>query len=138
MIPWSSERLLDTDTLSEYYRGRNAKVRGAGDHYFALHGRFTFSAATRYEVLRGLYHLGAAKRVGEFKLACGRDRVVPLDDAVIDTAAEVWALGRRTGKPTGDDDMLIAGTALVERLPLVTGNVSHFDWIPGLVVETWH
>ena len=43
----------------------------------------------------------------------------------------------RTGKKIGDMDMFIAATALEEDLIVVTGNVDHFNRIPGLKIENW-
>ena len=34
-------------------------------------------------------------------------------------------------------DLFIAATALTEGLILVTGNVDHFNRIPGLKIENW-
>lgn len=46
--------LLDTDTLSEIMRGRDANiVQKAGD-YLKAQGQFRISIITRYEILRGL------------------------------------------------------------------------------------
>ncbi len=47
-----------------------------------------------------------------------------------------WILERQ-GQKIGDMDMLIAATALEERLVLVTGNTNHFGRIPGLRIENW-
>jgi len=41
------------------------------------------------------------------------------------------------GSPIGSLDTLVASTALVHRQILLTRNKSHFEKVPGLVVETW-
>ena len=43
----------------------------------------------------------------------------------------------KSGKKIGDMDMFIAATALEEDLIVVTGNVDHFNRIPGLKIENW-
>ena len=43
----------------------------------------------------------------------------------------------KNGKRIGDMDMFIAATALEEDLIVVTGNVDHFNRIPGLKIENW-
>lgn len=43
----------------------------------------------------------------------------------------------KSGKKIGDMDMFIAATALEEDLIVVTGNVEHFNRIPGLKIENW-
>ena len=47
-----------------------------------------------------------------------------------------WQLEKQ-GRKIGDMDMFIAATALEEDLIVVTGNVDHFNRIPGLKVENW-
>jgi tRNA(fMet)-specific endonuclease VapC len=47
-----------------------------------------------------------------------------------------WMLESK-GKSIGDMDLFIAATALEEDLILVTGNVRHFERIPGLKIENW-
>ena len=50
--------------------------------------------------------------------------------------AEVWAVLRallkRSGLTTGDNDLLIAATALVHDMIVVTRNLKHFSRVPGL------
>ena len=41
------------------------------------------------------------------------------------------------GEPIGEPDMRIASIALSRDLTLVTGNVRHFERVPGLRVENW-
>jgi len=53
--------LLDTDTLSEIMKGRDAHVRAHARRYVATFGHFTFSIITRYEILRGLKARGAIR-----------------------------------------------------------------------------
>jgi tRNA(fMet)-specific endonuclease VapC len=43
----------------------------------------------------------------------------------------------RKGRPRFEPDLQIAATALRHRLTVVTGNVRHFEGIPGLKVESW-
>jgi predicted nucleic acid-binding protein len=43
----------------------------------------------------------------------------------------------RHGAPLGDADLRIAAIALARSLIVVTGDVRHFQWVPGLVVENW-
>lgn len=50
--------------------------------------------------------------------------------------AEVWAVLRallkRSGLTTGDNDLLIAATALVHDMIVVTRNAKHYARVPGL------
>lgn len=47
-----------------------------------------------------------------------------------------WELEKR-GLRIGDMDMFIAATALEESAILVSGNIKHFERIPGLEIENW-
>lgn len=60
----------------------------------------------------------------------GRCRLIPLSDSI---AARYSDLRRR--RPLLDKgDALIAATALVKRLPLMTRNTRHFQMVPGLTL----
>ena len=50
---------------------------------------------------------------------------------------EIRCMLEKKGKKIGDMDMFIAATALEEDLVVVTGNVDHFNRIPGLKIENW-
>ena len=43
----------------------------------------------------------------------------------------------RRGTPLGDADLRIAAIALARGLTVVTGNIRHFQRVPGLQVENW-
>jgi predicted nucleic acid-binding protein len=36
-----------------------------------------------------------------------------------------------------DADLIIAATAIEHGRTLVTGNTSHFQWVPGLQIDNW-
>lgn len=60
--------------------------------------------------------------------------VVPLKPEIGDSAVALMAQFALSRRP-GVDDMLIAATALSRKETVATGNVKHFDFIPGLVVQ---
>jgi tRNA(fMet)-specific endonuclease VapC len=63
--------------------------------------------------------------------------VLPITDEVVVTAADLYADLRRRGEPTGDADLLVAATALLHGLVLVTRNTAHFSPITGLALDDW-
>jgi tRNA(fMet)-specific endonuclease VapC len=130
--------LLDTDTLSEIMKARNLHVVARAEAYLSEYGGFTFSIITRYEVLRGLRAKAALRQVAAFDQQCALSTVLPLTDAVVQKAAEVYGELYQRGELLADADILIAATALVNGLPLVTGNARHFRRVSGLLVDTWH
>ena len=129
--------LLDTDTLSEVIKDRDLRVRQAARQYLETHDSFTFSIITRYEVLRGLKAKRATRQVAAFEHWCQTSIVLPLTDDVVVRAADLYADLYRSGHLISDADILIAATALVHGLTLITGNVAHFQHISGLPLASW-
>ena len=108
----------------------------AGD-YLRIHGQFTFSIITRYEILRGLKAKRATTQVVAFDRFCTANRILALSDAIILQAAEIYADLYRRGELIGDADILIAASAIVHGFVVSTNNESHFGRIRGLRVENW-
>jgi predicted nucleic acid-binding protein len=129
--------LLDTDILSELLKQKNASVLQKATAYLAQYQRFSISAITRYEVLRGLKDKNATRQLKSFETFCQNVEVVAITDGILDRASDLWAEGRRKGRPHRDPDLIIAATALLHRRALVTGNTPHFNWIQGLDLEDW-
>ena len=63
--------------------------------------------------------------------------VLPSDVAAAHRYGEVRAELERRGMPLGEADLRIGAIALSRGLTVVTGNVRHFQRIPGLWVENW-
>jgi tRNA(fMet)-specific endonuclease VapC len=105
--------------------------------YIMLYGGYTILLMSRYEILRGLKAKKAFKKVEEFEKSCLTFNILPITDAVIVKAADVYADLKNAGQLIGDGDIFIASTALVHNLVLVTNNVRHFSRIPGLMIDNW-
>jgi tRNA(fMet)-specific endonuclease VapC len=128
--------LLDTDILLSIMQ-QNPSVLSKAKVYIEEHGRFTFSVITRYEISRGLKAIGASKRAGAFDRFCSGSELLPLDEGIAARAADVYAELKVKGELIGDADILIAASALVNGLVIVTNNEAHFRRIRGLSVENW-
>jgi len=118
--------LLDTNIISALMRRHpvvTAKTRGYLDRY----KRLTFSIISYYEILRGLEVKNAAVQTQRFELAGLNSEILPLDEAVIKRAIKIYADLYRRGQLIEDADILIAATALVHDLPLVTNNYKHLS-----------
>lgn len=72
-----------------------------------------------------------------FENQCAKRLVLPLTDPIIVRASEIYADLYKQGELVSDADILVAATALTHDLQLVTGNVSHFQRIPGLPLLNW-
>lgn len=130
--------LLDTDTLSAIMRRRQVSVLDRARGYLSQFGTFTFSLITRYEILRGLKAKQADKQLKAFNLECRASEILPISDDVVVQAANLYASLRSQGKLISDADLLIASTAMIHGLVLVTNNTDHFSRIPGLELDSWH
>ena len=133
----TDSRLLDTTTLSEVIKGRDLSLLRCAREYLLIHGRFQFSIITKYEILRGLQAKDAVRQIERFEEQCRLSLVLPLSDEIVVRAAKIYGSLHKRGTLIEDADILIAATALVHGLGLVTENPSHFGRIPDLTVESW-
>jgi tRNA(fMet)-specific endonuclease VapC len=62
---------------------------------------------------------------------------MPFDQVAARQYGRIRADLERSGRPIGDADTRIAAIALAHQLTVVTGNVRHFQAVPGLQVENW-
>jgi predicted nucleic acid-binding protein len=131
------EALIDTDILSEILKGKDRQVADRARVYLQAKGRFTLSAITFYEILRGFRAAQAVRQLSSFVALAAGSELLPVSLTVLDRAASLWASAHAGGHPRDDADLIIAATALEAGRRLVTGNVAHFRWIPGLTVEDW-
>jgi tRNA(fMet)-specific endonuclease VapC len=129
--------LLDTDTLSEIMRGRDSNIVQKAREYLITRGQFRISIITRYEILRGLKAKQASRQITLFEERCKKSILYPLIDDIIVKASDIYAYLYNQGLLISDADILIASTALVNNLTLITGNLEHFNRIPGLVSQSW-
>ena len=123
--------LLDTDTLSELSRGKNAKVIARADAYLKKHEKLTISAVSVFERLRGYREAISLGKpfegyLRQFEMMAAACRVLPVDSFVADRAARIWA-GLSARRPQVLADILIAATASTAGLPLVTRNRRDFE-----------
>jgi len=63
--------------------------------------------------------------------------ILPFDGAAAVEYAEIRSALEGAGRRLDDPDLRIAAICLTHDLTLVTGNVRHFERIPGLRLENW-
>jgi len=129
--------LLDTDTLSDFIKGRNHHIVMIGSLYLQQYGHFAFSVVILYEILRGLKAKRASVQMTTFLRLCQRSRVLPITIRIAERAADIYVDLQQKGQLIPDADIFIAATALEHGLVLVTNNLSHFQRISSLSVISW-
>lgn len=128
--------LVDTDILSEFFRGTPKVVENA-EKYLQAYDAINFSIITYYEILNGLLYKDARRQLQRFINFANLNKVLPLTISAAKRAAEIYADLKRKGQPIGHTNCLIAGIALTNGLQLVTNNTEHFTKINGLDLVNW-
>ncbi|MBM2831892.1 MAG: virulence-associated protein VapC-like protein [Dehalococcoidia bacterium] len=131
--------LLDTDILSNLLRRAPSTTLIAKLALVPAEEQFT-SSITLGELVYGAYRLRA--RTGALleqveKTLLANLPVLPFDAAAARRYGELRAELERQGIVLGDGDLRIGAIALARGLTVVTGNIHHFQRIPGLTVENW-
>jgi tRNA(fMet)-specific endonuclease VapC len=129
--------LVDTGFLSEILKQHDKHVVSAATSYLAEWQHSTFSALTRYEILRGLRARSAVRQEVAFDSLSGLSLILPVTEPIAVRAASIYADLKSRGELVSDADILIAATAMEHGLAVATGNVSHFERIAGLPVVNW-
>jgi len=133
--------ILDTDILSEYFKGHNASVASRAASYAKDHGVFTFTSVTVYEIVYGLELKGASSQLKKVLAWLKQnEEITPLDADYL-AAATIKATARKQGNVVELPDCLIAAVAVRLNRPLVTGNTDDFVTIQktgiNLSIENW-
>ena len=126
--------LLDTDMFSEVMRGRNQAVRAKADAYLDILGHLTLSVITVSEVIDGFRRQQRDDRIAEFmaEIDAGKHEILALDLMTAVTAGRIFGDLHRIGQPIGNADPFIAACAITLELPLITGNVAHYERVQAL------
>ncbi len=126
--------LLDTDTSSAYMKGRPEVVNRVIQHG----GRLSVSTVTVGELFTWALRARASPRRLPDLLAFFR--IVDILDVDRDVArkfGEIRAGLLDSGRRAPEMDLLIAATALVHGLMVVTHNTQDYAQVPGLVLADW-
>ena len=105
--------------------------------YSQQYGRVNLSIITYYEILSGLKHRDANKKLEVFLDFVAQNTVLSLTEEAATIASEHYATLCKQGQPLEDIVLLIAGIALSNNLVLVTHNTKHFERIEGLEIADW-
>jgi tRNA(fMet)-specific endonuclease VapC len=127
-----NKALLDTDILSDPFKGINVNVGRNASAYRQAFGYLTLSAITVMEIVSGLQRVQSPSRIQKFMNNISGEEVLPFDKVTGKLAGEIAGDLERIGQPIGTADPMIASIALQHGLELVTGNTAHFQRIRQL------
>ena len=131
--------LLDTDIISNLTRRTPSTALIAKMSSVPPEDQFT-SSITLGELLYGAYRVPAYTSLFMDRIESvliPNLPILPFDAAAARRYGAVRAELERRGTPLGEADLRIGSIALSRGLTVVTGNVRHFQRIPGLPVENW-
>ncbi|MBM3948835.1 MAG: type II toxin-antitoxin system VapC family toxin [SAR202 cluster bacterium] len=131
--------LLDTDILSNLYKKAPSISLIRKLAAVPAEQQFT-SSITLGEMLYGAHKEGPrGTRLLEWTQSTLLPNlaVLPFDLDAARHYGRIRAELEKRGRPLGDADLRIASIALSRGLIVVTGNVRHFEQVPGLAVENW-
>ena len=127
--------LFDTDAISELLRRRPLPAFVEWLEHVDRADQFT-SAVVIGELFEGAFLSGEARHLENVEReVIPRLAVLPYGVKTARLFGELAAYLRAEGRTLADADVQIAATALQHGLTLVTGNLSHFERIPGLEIE---
>jgi predicted nucleic acid-binding protein len=122
---------LDTSVLIDFYR-RKDKSKSL---FFKLTEKYMFfavSAVTEYELC-----IGNSQEQNIFwNDFFSRIIVFPFDTKAVKYAVEIYKQLKQQNNLIDIPDIMIAGTALQNNIPLATLNRKHFERINGLIIIT--
>ena len=120
--------LADTNIVSELTRKRpDPGALAWREMVDTMYGQIIVSAVTVDEVMYGLARTQDAGLQAWFDGFIGRNKVLPVTQTIACRAGEMRAMFSMRGQVRSQADMLIAATAQVHALTLVTRNVRDFD-----------
>ncbi len=128
--------LLDTNIVSFAIKN-NRQITEKVEEIKAQKKMSFISCITYFEIRRGFLAVDSPKQRERFEYFCRDYQIILLDDlAILEKASEIHANLRLRGLPIQTEDILIAATAIVKGLILVS-NDSDLARVEGLSLENW-
>jgi len=127
---------LDTNIITAFLKNDSRVVERVSD-YLEFFDKLTINIISYYEILRGLKDLGNEEKLRMFDNFIQENELVFITKDTIEKAAEIYAYLKKEGDLIEDADILMASTAIVEDLVLITNNIKHFKRVKGLRTDNW-
>ena len=127
--------LMDTDWIINWLKGKQLvvdKIKGLREEGIGI------SIISLCEIYDGIYGSGQpGKREEKFKHFLTGVTVLEISDEICRKFGQMRNDLRKRGELKGDFDLLIASSALVNNLELLTDNIRHYKKIEGLIIKTF-
>ena len=127
---------LDTNIITAFLKNDSRVVERVSD-YLEFFDKLTINIISYYEILRGLKDLGNEEKLRRFDNFTQENELVFITKDTIKKAAEIYAYLKKEGNLIEDADILMASTAIVEDLVLITNNLKHFKRVNDLRLDNW-
>ena len=128
--------LLDTCALSDYLKGESNTIRQFHEH--KPHD-ICLSSITLFEIYYGLnLKPSLAQQIdSQLQAICRKVKIIDFSLSEAKVAAKIRSDLKQDGMPIGYYDLLIAATAKVHDLIVVTSNTKEFSRVEDLKLENW-
>ncbi len=134
--------LLDTDVLSEIFKGKNDPIITRAMEYRSQYGYFTTSVITMMEMVKGFQKVQREDALKKLLTALKGTEILAFEREAAKITGRIFGDLERNGQPVGRSDPMIAGIAIAHNLILVTGNLAHYQRIQNLGyplrLNDWH
>ena len=127
---------LDTNIITAFLKNDLRVVQKVSD-YLEFFEKLTINIISYYEILRGLKDLGNEEKLKMFDDFIQENELVSIRKETVEKAAEIYAYLKKEGNLIEDADILMASTAIVEDLVLITNNIKHFKRVKSLRIDNW-
>ncbi|MEA3360808.1 MAG: type II toxin-antitoxin system VapC family toxin [Thermodesulfobacteriota bacterium] len=127
---------LDTNIITAFLKNDSRVVERVSD-YLEFFDKLTINIISYYEILRGLKDLGNEEKLRRFDNFIQENELIFITKDIIEKAAEIYAYLKKEGNLIEDADILMASTAIVEDVVLITNNLKHFKRVKDLRLDNW-
>ena len=121
--------LADADVVIDFFNGKEQAL-GNVTTLVSTH-RLVLSTITLFELRSGVT---GEKRLAAINKLASLARLLPFGPAEAASASAIYTHLKQAGKLIGISDILVAGSAAANNLPVYTRNQRHFSRIPELVL----
>jgi predicted nucleic acid-binding protein len=116
-----------------FYQKRDTRAAQYDKHTKGKKWALSFVTVGELLLWANIRNWGPTK-VANLKASIERTGVIPYDEQLCQTYADLENKLRKAGKKVGDNDLWIAATAVRHSIPLISHNRKDYDNIPDLVL----